>query len=263
MPSELGFPRYPQVTETTQDGFTRLRSWVRVPQRPPCDVGREERGHRNGGKRAAQGQSGTAAPAGGTARGPRPGKRRGGGAGRRGLRLGCPTPALRWHSSHRGTPHAVSDKSAAPRSCEQGQGRRLPSHATPCTTLRAPNHEIARLLPRRMEIRSRTSCTVVVPAGARARETSCATGERDLTACKSGTRHLARVGRGEVTPAVAAVSLLLGGGDEGDGFGGADDVVGPDRDRSYSRRRSGSERVSYASWISRNSALFPPRSGCT
>ncbi len=34
MPSELGFPWYPQVTETTQDGFTRLRSWVRVPQRP-------------------------------------------------------------------------------------------------------------------------------------------------------------------------------------------------------------------------------------
>ena len=38
-PSELGFCWYPQVTETTQDGFTRLRSWVRVPQRPPCCTG--------------------------------------------------------------------------------------------------------------------------------------------------------------------------------------------------------------------------------
>jgi hypothetical protein len=35
MPSELGFPRYPQVTETTQDGYTRLRVvGSRVPQRP-------------------------------------------------------------------------------------------------------------------------------------------------------------------------------------------------------------------------------------
>jgi len=32
MRSELGLPWYPQVTETTQDGFTRLRSWVRVPE---------------------------------------------------------------------------------------------------------------------------------------------------------------------------------------------------------------------------------------
>jgi hypothetical protein len=35
-PPELDIPRYPQVTERGWKRFTRLRSWVRVPQRPPC-----------------------------------------------------------------------------------------------------------------------------------------------------------------------------------------------------------------------------------
>jgi len=50
--SELGFPRYPQVTVTTQDGFTRLRSWLRVPQSPRTTVfvleGKGRRARRDG-----------------------------------------------------------------------------------------------------------------------------------------------------------------------------------------------------------------------
>jgi len=52
MPPELGFPRYPQVTETTQDGFTRLRSWVRVPQRPLFSPDTKEAERGRGGRKA-------------------------------------------------------------------------------------------------------------------------------------------------------------------------------------------------------------------
>lgn len=31
LPSELDFPKDPQVTETAQDGFTGLRSWAAAP----------------------------------------------------------------------------------------------------------------------------------------------------------------------------------------------------------------------------------------
>jgi len=63
MPSELGFAWYPQVTETTQDGFTRLRSWVRVPQRPP-NSSEKARGPRGNGTKPPRGGGGLAGPAG-------------------------------------------------------------------------------------------------------------------------------------------------------------------------------------------------------
>jgi hypothetical protein len=72
---ELGIPRYPQVTEKGWKRFTRLRSWVRVPQRPP-NSGREgerrDAGQRHGtsadkAQAGADGESGRGGTDGGLA----------------------------------------------------------------------------------------------------------------------------------------------------------------------------------------------------
>jgi hypothetical protein len=52
---ELGIPRYPQVTERGWKRFTRLRSWVRVPQRPSDSATQRKPGK---GETAASGTEG-------------------------------------------------------------------------------------------------------------------------------------------------------------------------------------------------------------